>query len=120
MKKELKMKTNAALISHAELASPKVMDYIVDMDSTYKLRSTETVLENKRYVKKVVYNTVDQVEFMKGLKASDFDLENIIAVGALDSLKDCQLSGDSLGDVDRASVSIDNIISAVDSAVSNN
>lgn len=85
----------------------------------YQVRATEDVVVNDRIVKKTVYKTVHSADKFKGLKASDFALENIIAVGAVDSLKDCKLGFNTVGETsDMIDPVVDNVISALNTAES--
>lgn len=84
---------------------------------SYSVRTFEDTIVNNRVVKQMKYKTVDPADKFKGLKASDFALENIIAVGAVDSLKECQLNYNSIGETsDNLEGTIDNVISALNDA----
>lgn len=68
------------------------------------MNAVEEVVENDRIVKKSVRKTVDPADNFKGVKVSDFYMENVIAAGALDSLKFGQLSNGRLADADNLDV----------------
>lgn len=85
----------------------------------YQVRTTEDVVENGRIVKKTVYKAVNSADKFAGLKASDFALENVIAVGALDSLKEGKLGINTVGETsDMIDPVVDNVISAMNMAES--
>lgn len=48
----------------------------------------------------------------EGMKASDYSLNNLVAVGAVDNLKFCQYSGD----IDKTLVNVDKLMDAYDAA----
>lgn len=100
--------------SHSERLSEAPIDYPKTLCQDYEVRDIDTVVENDMYVKKSVSKTIHPQDKFRGFKASDFELENIIAIGALDSLKEGTLSGNSLNVADYVEGSVDNIISAVD------
>lgn len=106
--------------SHLEALSQAPIDYPKNLCFDYEVRSIETVVEGDRFVKKGLSKTVHPQDNFKGFKASDFDLESIIAVGALDSLKDCVLSDNSMNIADHVEGSVDNVIAAFDAAEVNN
>lgn len=86
----------------------------------YEMSTVEEVVENQRVVKKGAVKKVNPCGRYEGMKASDFALENIIAVGALDSLKECQLRQGTLNVADGVEASVDNIINAVENESINN
>lgn len=101
------------LISHAERCSAPQVHYPKNLHSTYEVNAVEEVVENDRIVKKSVRKTVDPADNFKGVKVSDFYMENVIAAGALDSLKFGQLSNGTLADADNLDVqgvNLDNYI----------
>lgn len=106
--------------SHAEaIQNPALHNRHVEkgLQKPYGVDGVEQVVENGVILKKSVVDTFDPVANMKGFKASDFALENIISVGALDSLKESHLSIGSSSELsDSMEGSIDNIIAAVDDA----
>ena len=80
--------------SHAEMMqNPALHNRHVNKGLTkpYGIDGVEQVVENGVIVKKSTVNTFDPVANMSGYKATDFALENIIAVGALESLKESKL-----------------------------
>ena len=101
--------------SHMERLAQAPIDYPKNLCEDYEIRNIEQVVEDNRYVKKSVAKTVHPQDMFKGFKASDFDLENIIAIGALDSLKEGTLTGNTLNVADYVEGSVDRIINAVDS-----
>ena len=106
-------------MSYAERLMAMPVKYPKKLVSDYEVRGTEQVVENGRVVKKSVMKTVHPQDNFKGIECLDFALENVIAAGALDSLKECQLNGNTLGIADNVEGSIDNIIDAVDEAEMN-
>lgn len=119
---KMKKTENAGFVprvtSHAEATqNPALHNRHVEkgLQKPYEMDGVEQVVENGVILKKSVVNTFDPVANMKGFKASDFALENIIAVGALDSLKESHLTIGSTSELsDSLEGSIDNIIAAVD------
>ena len=67
----------------------------------YEVYDSEQVVVDGRIVKKTVIKTVVPSEQFKGLKCSDFALDNIIAAGAVDMLRPTQLTNTDLDCVDR-------------------
>lgn len=119
MSKEIK--EDAGMKSYASRMSEKPQVYPKGYGADYEVRTTEQAVENGRIVKKTVYATVHPSDKFAGMKASDFALENVIAVGALDSLVECKLGvGVGAELADSMEGTVDNIISAVDSAEMNN
>lgn len=111
---------NSVLISHAECMCEPSISYPANYLSSYDIVSSEQVMENGRLVRKSLKKNINPVDNFSGLKASDFALENIIAVGAEGSLRDIKLNVGSVADLaDSMDSTIDNIIAAVDSAESN-
>lgn len=105
------------LVSHAERMQYAPKQYPKHLCEDYEVRASEDVVENGRIVKKTVYKTVHPQDKMKGLNALDFALENVIAVGALDSLKEGKLSANTLSELsDSMEGTIDDAIAAVDAA----
>lgn len=108
-------------MSHAErMQNPDacVKDYKTDYVAHYSLQAKEQVVENGRIVNTTVWKDVDPVQMLKGYKASDFALENIIAAGALDSLKEGQLHVNGGAELsDHMEGVIDNVNDAVDAYV---
>lgn len=93
--------------------------YPTSFHQDYEVRGTEEVVIDGRVMKKSCVKTVHPQDNFKGLKADDFALENVIAVGALDSLKEGYLSANSLSELsDSMEGTIDNVIDAVNAAES--
>lgn len=62
-----------------------------------RLQTTQSFDElTERVVAKSEYVKVDRVAEMKRYKVSDFSLENLISVGAINSLKSVSMSKDSI------------------------
>lgn len=106
--------------SHAEaVQNPSLHNRHVckGLDKPYGIDGVEQVVENGVIVKKSTVNTFDPVANMSGFKATDFALENIIAAGALDSLKESKLTIGTTSELsDSLEGTIDNVIAAVDDA----
>ena len=120
MSKTSKTKVGGAMKSHLSRMVEPRMAYPKEIVGDYEVTGSEQVVENGRVVRKSVVAKVHPQDKMKGLKADDFALENIIAVGALDSLKECYYSANTTSELsDSMEGSIDNIIAAVDDAESN-
>lgn len=113
----------AKVTSHAEaMQNPALHNRHVnkDLQKPYELDDVEQEVMNGVVLKKSTIKTFDPVENMRGYKASDFALENIIAVGALESLKESKLNYGSTSEIsDNLEGTIDNIIAAVDDAEAN-
>ena len=102
--------------SYAERITEPRKVYHKNIVSNYDITTSEDVVVDGRILKRSVIKTVHPQDKMRGLKPTDFALENIIAVGALDSLKEGSYSiGISAELDDKMSGTIDNIIKAVDS-----
>jgi hypothetical protein len=109
------------VLSHAERMSQPKVDYPKNLVQDYEVRGTEDVVVDGRIVKKSCLVTVHPQDMFKGLNADDFALENVIAVGALDSLKEGYLGANTLSELsDSMEGTIDNVINAVDAAESQN
>ena len=106
--------------SHAEaMQNPALHNCHVGkgLQTPYEIDGAEQAVENGVIVKKSTVNTFDPVANMRGFKATDFALENIIAVGALDSLRESKLSVGTTSELsDGLEGTIDNVIAAVDDA----
>jgi hypothetical protein len=103
--------------SYASRMKEDSHDYPKGLGADYEVRATEQVVENGMIVNKTVFATVHPSDKFAGMKASDFALENIIAVGALDSLKECQLSVGVPSELaDGMEGTVDNVINAVNEA----
>lgn len=83
--------------------------------SSYEIVTKEDTAVDGRVVKQSVIRTVIPSEQFKGLKASDFALDNLIAAGAVDMLKSCQLHDVTLDKIDDLDYSVANLISSIDS-----
>lgn len=106
--------------SHIERLAQTEKSYPATFNRDYEVHSTEDVVVNGRIVKQSCIVTVHPQDKFKGLKADDFALENVIAVGALDSLKEGYLSNNSLSELsDSMEGTIDNMIDAVNAAEAN-
>lgn len=100
-------------LSHRErMASPQV-HYAKNLFAPMEVFTSEEVVENNRFVKKSLRKTVDPRDNFKGVKVSDFYLQNVIAVGALDSLKGGMLSESSLDAADNLSAQLDKFDNAL-------
>lgn len=109
------------LKSHSQRLSEPTKSYPKTLGSDYEVRATEDVVVNGRIMKKTVYRIVRPHDKMKGLNALDFALENVIAAGALDSLRECYLGSNTLSELaDGMEGTVDNAIAAVDAAENNN
>lgn len=120
MSKTVKTGFVPRVVSHSEaIQNPALHNRRVKKGLTkpYAVDGVEQVVENGVIVKKSTVNTFDPVANMKGFKATDFALENIIAVGALDSLKESSLTIGTVSELsDSLEGTFDNIIAAVDDA----
>lgn len=91
--------------------------YPTTLVADYQVRSAEDYVEDGKILKKSTVVTVHPQDRFKGFVANDFALENIIAVGALDSLKEGYLNSNTLSELsDSMEGTIDNVIAAVDAA----
>ena len=106
--------------SHLERLAQTEKSYPATFNRDYEVHGTEDVVVNDRIVKKSCIVKVHPQDKFKGLKASDFALENVIAAGALDSLNECYLGSNSLSELsDSMEGTIDNMIDAVNAAEAN-
>ena len=105
------------VISHAERMSTPNVHYPKNLHDPYEVIAAEEVVENNRIVKKSCVKTVDPIENFKGVNVSDFYLENVIAVGALDSLKFGQVSAGNLENADNLDVQVENLDSYIEQNV---
>lgn len=95
--------------------------YPKDLCREYDVNSCEDVVWNGRVVKKSVARLVRPQDRFKGLSAYDFALENVIAAGALGSLREGYYGCSTLeGLSDAMEPVMDSLVSAVDAAVSAN
>lgn len=121
MSKNVETKKTGMMKSHTERLCEPSVDYPKTLCQDYEVRGTEDVVENGRIVKKSTIVTVHPQDKFKGMNADDFALENVIAAGALDSLKEGKLGANTLSELsDSMEGTIDNVISAVDAAESQN
>lgn len=121
MSKIVETKLSGMMKSHVQRIAEAGKSYPKVLSADYEVRGTEDVVENGRIVKKSTIVTVHPQDMFKGLNAYDFALENVIAVGALDSLKEGKLGANTLSELsDSMEGTIDNLIAAVDSAESQN
>ena len=81
------------------------------LSEPYEVTASEEYVDNGRVLKRAVSKTVDPALQNKGVSVSDFYLENIIAVGAVDSLHECKLSESVLCGTDN----VDAQLSSIDS-----
>lgn len=76
---------------------------------------------NGKVLKKSVVRTVHPQDRFRGLNAVDFALENVIAAGALDSLKEGYYGSVNTSELsDSMEGTIDNVINAVNEAEASN
>ena len=94
--------------SYVEKSRPKVLNTLQER------RSIQEVVDNGVVVKKAVIVTEDPTEKFRGLKTTDFALENLIAVGAVNGLRDCSLSYATSGET---ADSIDANVASLESAI---
>lgn len=87
----------------------------------YEINGTEEVVVNGKVLKKSVVRTVHPQDRFRGLNAVDFALENVIAAGALDSLKEGYYGSVNTSELsDSMEGTIDNVINAVNEAEASN
>lgn len=98
---------------HYQRMSQSVCHYPKHLSEPYQVRGVEEFVENGRVLKKSASQTVDPKQNFVGYNVSDFYLENIIAAGALDSLKETKLSDGILS----ASDNLDAQIGSLDAAI---
>ena len=117
MSKNVETEKSGMLLSHSQRMCQPKKSYPKNLCQDYEVRGTEEVVVNGRVVKKSAVKTVHPQDLFKGFKADDFALENIIAVGALDSLKEGYLSANTTSELsDSMEGTIDNVINAVNEA----
>lgn len=91
--------------------------YKKELFGDYEVNGTEEVLVNGKVLKKSCVKTVHPQDRFKGLDAVDFALENVIAAGALDSLKEGYFGSVTASELsDGMEATIDNAINAVNEA----
>lgn len=98
---------------HCDRRGAPQVHYPKDLHDTYEVNAVTEVVENGRVVKKSVRKTVDPVDNFKGVKVSDFYLENVIAAGAVDSLRFGQLDNGRLGCADGIDAQLGNLDSYI-------
>lgn len=85
------------------------------LTSPYKVMSSQSVVQNGRVVRNSTVVEVDPNTYFDGVRVSDFDVNNLVAVGALNSMpQNVTLKPSSMSVAD----SIDDAISDIDFAVS--
>lgn len=120
MSKDVEIQKTGMMKSHAEMFGAE-KSYPKNLCQDYEVRGTEEVVVNGRVVKKSAVKTIHPQDLFKGFKADDFALENIIAVGALDGLKEGYLSANTTSELsDSMEGTIDNVINAVNEAEASN
>lgn len=106
--------------SHAEMIqNPCLHNRHVEkgLQEPYMMDAVEQEVVNGVILKKSTMKVYDPVANFRGFKATDFALENVIAVGALDSLVESKLHYGSTSELsDSLEGTIDNVIEAVDTA----
>ena len=90
-----------------------VRHYSKDLHQPYEVTASEEFVENGRILKKAAKKTVDPTQLNAGVSVSDFYMENVIAAGALDSLRECKLNESTLAGADN----VDAQLGAIDAAV---
>lgn len=68
------------------------LPHVPYVDSEF-IQSQEQISENGRVIVRNVSKQIKPSERFKGLSCNDFALENVIAAGALDTLRDCKIVG---------------------------
>lgn len=68
------------------------LPHVPYVDSEF-IQSQEQVSENGRVFVRHVSKQIKPSERFKGLSMNDFALENVIAAGAIDTLRDCKIIG---------------------------
>lgn len=114
------IKTMSKPLSHFEMCtSPKYHNLHVGkgLQDPIEMVSSSRFVDNGVIKRKTDVYVFDPVANFHNVKASDFALENIIEVGALDSLKESRMSLGNTADIaDSIEGSVDSIIAAVDAA----
>ena len=72
-------------------------EVVSTLNTKYEVCINEQIVENGRIINKPIIKTIDMAEEMKPYKVSDFYLENLIASGSVDGLKDVTNEFGSLG-----------------------
>ena len=86
----------------------------------YQMLGREQKVFEGRILNSSCWKTFDTVEALKGVRASDFSLDNILAVGAFDSLRPCSVSMNTRQEMgDFAESQMENLNDAVDFAAAN-
>lgn len=105
-------------ISHFNRCSVPSRHYRKELSAKMVMNSFDDVVEHGHIVKKSVMKTVDPKENFSGIHVSDFFLDNVISVGAIDSLKEGQVISSRLAAADNFALQSDKIQAAIDSSVS--
>lgn len=106
--------------SHSQRIAEPSVDYPKTFCQDYEVRGTEDYVQNGVLLKRSTVVVVHPQDKFKGMKASDFALENVIAAGAVGMLKEGKLSINSVGELsDSLEGTIDAVIAAVDVAENN-
>ena len=98
------MKKSFKVISHAERMQNVDLHNLSSGSDHYevtKVLSSEDYKVGDRAFRRSVMKTFDPRENYKGMKVTDFCLENLISCGAIEKLKSCTLSTTGMIDVDR-------------------
>lgn len=77
------------------------------------MHSFEDVVEHGHIVKKSVLKVVDPVENFSCVHVSDFFLDNVISVGAVDSLKERKVISSRLAAADNFALQSDKVEAAI-------
>lgn len=86
----------------------------------YSVIGQEKVVCNGRVMTKSAIQTVDPKEHFAKYNAEDFYLENIIAAGAVEGLKECKLFGGRLIETEKMDSEIAKMSSLMDENLVNN
>jgi hypothetical protein len=100
-------------LSHRERIACSQVHYPKSLFAPVEVNAVEDAVENNRIVKKSKRMTVDPRDNFKGVRVSDFFLQNVIAVGALDNLKGGMVSDSRLNAADNLAVQLDKIETAM-------
>lgn len=65
----------------------------------YETLGKEETVFNDRIVKTSAWKTVDPVESFRGVLASDYSLDNILAAGAVNMLRECRAQMNTRGEM---------------------
>lgn len=106
-------------LSHRERMASAQIHYPKSLSEPYEVIGSEDVVVNNRVVKRSIKQVIDPKEMFKGVKVSDFYLENLIAVGALDSLKGGTVSDSTLNAADNAEAQLAKMVDAAENNLNN-